>query len=156
MICDFNCFECRFSDCILDFDSGSFSDLEVLTSQQIDDILFKKDFQFIDVPDYRLYPFIPSSEIPYNPNWKSQARWREYYRSRARGNRSEKVRATSRLYYQNHREKCSAYRRAYLEEHREENRVRCRENYVLNREKRLAYQREYYARHKKGNQGGAT
>lgn len=150
IICDGNCFECKFSDCILDFDSGSFPDLEILTSQQIDNILFKEDVHFIDVPDYRLYPFIPSSEIPYNPNWKSQAKWREYYRSKMRGNRKEKIAAYMKEYYKKNNEKLVAYRKEYLSTHREENKALCRANYIKNREKRLEYQREYDRKHRKG------
>lgn len=165
VICDFNCFECKFTDCILDFDSGLFLDCELETSQYIDDILFNtySHSHSIEVPDYRLYPFIPSDEIPYNPNWKSQSRWREYYRSRARGNRKEKIKAYSleyrkkhhdeillrgREYYKSHREERKSYSRKYLEEHREKNKLSCRKNYIKNREKRLAYQREYYLRKK--------
>lgn len=137
MLCDGNCFECKFSDCILDFEDGSLLDLEVETSLQVDAILFKKEFKkeytFIDVPDYRDYPFIPSEEIPYNPKWKSQAKWREYYRSRARGNCKEKWAVYAREYYKNHRDERLAYGKEY---------------YKNNREKYLEYKREYYRRKK--------
>lgn len=160
MECDFNCFECKFSDCILDFECGNFLEQEIISGQEVDDILFEKQSaDSIVVPDYRLYPFIPSEDIPYNPKWKSQAKWREYYRSRARGNRKEKIAAKAReyrythsdickarekKYYIEHHEELIAYGKDYREKHREENKIRCAENYALNREKRLAYQREYY------------
>lgn len=172
MECDFNCFECKFSDCILDFEDGSFLEQELFTEREVDDILFPRlDSDSIKVPDYRQYPFIPSDEIPYNPKWKSQAKWREYYRSRARGNRKEKIAVKAREYRDTHSEICKArdkkyyidhrderivYSKEYLEKHREENKIRCAENYALNREKRLAYQKEYYARKKKEKKGGAT
>lgn len=163
MVCDLDCFNCKFSDCILDFESGFFVELEEISSREIDDILFKNDSDSIVVPDWRQYPFIPSDEIPYNPKWKSQAKWREYYRSRARGNRKEKNRAKakeyrqkhleeckerSKNYYQNNRDRILAYIRKYNENHREENKIRCRKNYEKNRELRLEYQKEYYRKHK--------
>lgn len=148
MLCDGNCFECKFSDCILDFEDGSLTDLEVETSLQVDDILFKKDASSIEVPDYRQYPFIPSEDIPYNPKWKSQAKWREYYRSRARGNRKEKLAALAKERRQNNKEKYAERDRKYYESHRDKRLAYGKEYYKNNREKYLEYKREYYRRKK--------
>lgn len=161
MVCSFNCFECKFSDCILDFEEVPFLELEVLSESEVDNILFPKlDTQFIDVSDYRQYPFIPAEEIPYNPKWKSQAKWREYYRSKARGNRREKINSTSRKYYQAHKEEFRAKRQANIEAIRSKrreyyyaNKDKCclshRVDYLKHREARLAYQKKYYHEHYK-------
>ena len=163
MLCDGNCFECCFPDCILCFEDGSLTDLEVETSLHVDDILFKKDASSIEVPDYRQYPFIPSEKIPYNPKWKSQAKWREYYRSRARGNRKEKAAALAKERRQNNKEKYAARDRKYYKEHREERlaygkeyrknnaekiAIVRRECYLKNREKYLEYRKKYYEEHR--------
>lgn len=163
MKCNGNCFSCVYDDCILDFGSFDLSDLVNVTSDQIDSILFPSDSSSIVVPDYNLYPFIPSDDIPYNPKWKNQAKWREYYRSKMRGNRAEKISYTAHLYYINHKDEIRARSRVYYQEHREEilARVRLyqqnnreklkvvrRENYLKNRDARLAYRREYYQKHR--------
>ncbi len=148
MLCDGNCFECCFPDCILDFEDGSLTDLEVETSLHVDDILFKKDASSIEVPDYRQYPFIPSEEIPYNPKWKSQAKWREYYRSRARGNRKEKAAALAKKYYKEHREERLAYGKEYRKNNAEKIAIVRRECYLKNREKYLEYRKKYYDEHR--------
>lgn len=163
-VCNFNCFDCQYSDCILE----SVDDIDLkLENEFVDELLFPSPHNPDDiyVPSYEMYDFIPSEDIPYNPKWKSQAKWREYYRSRARGNRKDKMRFVSqvyreknkekikerdRIYYLNNREKIIAYQREYLANHREENKVRCKANYLKNRKKRLEYQREYYRKHRKG------
>lgn len=149
-VCDGNCFECIYDDCILDFDTGLYLDLEVDSSSQIDDILFKEEYKPYIVPDYRTYPFIPSEEIPYNPKWKSQAKWREYYRRRARD-----LSDYRKWYYSMHKDKINARLKEYYLKHKddinfkEKNKAYCRKNYLLNREKRLAYQKEYRLRKKR-------
>lgn len=164
-VCDGNCFECIYDDCILDFDTGLYLDLEVDSSSQIDDILFKEEYGPYIVPDYRTYPFIPSEEIPYNPKWKSQAKWREYYRRRSRdlleyrkwyySTHKDKINACRRKYYLEHKDEiCARSRKYYLKykddiNYREKNKAYCRKNYLLNREKRLAYQKEYRLRKKR-------
>ena len=127
--CDFNCFECEFPDCIFDTDSSN-AYLDAIISDEIDSILFPVDSSVPPaVPDYRLYDFISSEDIPYNPKWKSQAKWREYYRSRARGNRKDYI----NWYYNNHKDEISFYGRKYYQKHRE---------------KVLDYQKKYYQEHK--------
>ena len=167
MVCDFKCLKCKFPDCILDFESGSFLELAVLSEKEVDSVLFPKLDSNIEVPDYRLYPFIPSEEIPFNPKWKSQAKWREYYRSTARGNRRFKINATKRKYYQAHKEEfkarrqknkeeINAKRREYYHANKEKCNLRHRVDYLKHRDARLAYQREYYARKKQERKDGAT
>lgn len=140
-VCDFNCFYCEYEDCIL-------SDLDVFLSESdfIDSILFSTDPDSIDivVRPYTEYPFIPIEEIPYNPNWKSQKEWRKYYRSKVRGNRKEKIRATHRAYYKNHREEILAKHRLYYDKNRE----KIKERLEKTKESRSAYNSQYYQDHK--------
>lgn len=153
-VCDFNCFECIYSDCIYDSfndESGLFYDVSV--SREIDSYLL--------FPDHKRKKYYQEQEHKEYIN----ARQREYYRNcfvyglgrklrvlnknsstdvdssqicphvsniknkKSYKERMEEINARQKKYYQDHKEEISARNRKYYQEHREEI---------------CAHQREYY------------
>lgn len=135
MICDMDCLNCSFSDCINDSDLLSIQERK--SSNDLDkEILNSRLSVYVPTNGARPYKLLPfdfkkSQQIHYHRKQyykdieKSREQGRQsYYRNRY--NRQ----AHNREYYSNNREVILSQKRSYYEEHREEILKSRKENYV--------------------------
>lgn len=136
MICDMNCLECKFSDCI--------NDSDFLTQEE------RQSSRFVEnlVKDARRPKPDLTSKYIHNRVDKEEytkARDRAYEKKRAG---SPKRREAKKKQYQRHREAKLAYQHNYYDTHREECNARSKARYFANHEKEKQYRRESYAKRK--------
>ena len=152
-VCDLNCFDCKFSDCIND--RLEHADFEL--SQSIDKNIIE---QRENKKSRKLSPLAKKRKEEYRTEDRNNARAyaRAYYdlnRSRLikyRLQNRERKSAYDRDYFEKNREKITEKNKIYGLKNKEHLRVRQKEWREKNRDKIREYQRQYYLRKKNEQQ----
>lgn len=137
-MCDGNCFECKYDDCIA-------SDKEVLE--------FAKEEIRKNVEEIAKQPITKRNPGKRKIDWNDYEQVKEYQRVK------------SRIYYQENKEKCAIRRKKYYQENREKELARRHQYYLEHYEeekernkqyrktdKNKEYQSRYYQKHKEERQ----
>jgi len=128
-MCDGNCFECKFTDCIA-------TDKEVLE--------FAKEETRKNVEEIAMQPITKRNPRKRKIDWNDYEQVKEYQRVK------------SLIYYQNHKEECAIRRKKYYQENKEKELARRTDKnreyqsryYQKHKEERQRYYKEYRERKK--------
>lgn len=147
-ICDFNCLECIYSDCINDSEAtldermeSKNRDNEVITllSYIRPETLSFKDSNLTPIEEDQHRQKVPCKDV---------IEERRAYSRAYRRSHPEEIKAFNKAYYKKHRDEILRKGRIYKESHREELREKQRVYSALNKDKIRDKNKAYYESHK--------
>ena len=142
-ICDRDCFNCRFDDCICDEMTAD----DWKAARGIDDFIHTKTEKEKSIAAYKKQYYEENRESIaaykkkyYEENRETIAAKQKQYREENR----ESIAAYKKQYYEENRETIAAYQKKYYEENRESIAAYQKKYREENRESIAAYQKQYY------------
>lgn len=137
-VCDMNCFNCRYEDCINDEDMS----LEERQYSREYELSLKRENKITDTPKLGMQRYIHN-----RPDREAYIKARNAEYEAKRKGRPDRVEYKKRQ-YQRHREEKLAYQKKYYENNKEEILARQKANYQANKEEINKKRREEYRRRK--------